>query len=214
MHIYKIAPLILALSVNVFAAASKEDKKISSEILSRYSSSAAVKMKAEKIENKKTLGTTTNEELEITYSQNKLHLLKKNPQVEVIYNKKVWIIEQPDLELDPSAKRKVTIISNIKSDFVNQITTLFSSPSQVLKKAKDIKKEKQKITIHVDSFNSNLKSLTIELDTKKKEISAISYVDDIDTETQISVKETSFLKKSPSKVFKFVKQKDDEVLSQ
>lgn len=214
MNIFKIAPLIFALSIPVLAAVSKEDKKISSEILSRYSSNAAVKMTADKIENKKTLGTTTTEELEITYSQNKLHLLKKNPQVEVIYNKKVWIIEQPDLELDPSAKRKVTIVSNIKSDFVNQITTLFSSPAQVLKKAKEIKKENNKITILVDSFNSSLKSLAVELDTKKKEISAISYVDDIDTETKISVKETSFLKKSPSKLFKFVKQKDDEVLSQ
>lgn len=189
-------------------------KSEASKILKKYSNSVGVKLLTEKEENKKTLGVINTEDIEILYSQGKIRLTKKDPETIVIYNKKLWIVESPDLELDPSAKRKVTVIKNLRSDFVKQLTTMFSEPNKILKKASDISDQDGRINVSVNELNEGIKKLILSLDSEKKEIVKIIYQDDVDNEITLKVQKTEFLKKVSSDSFKYIKKKNDEVLNQ
>jgi outer membrane lipoprotein-sorting protein len=112
------------------AKAAKPDslKTQAIQILKKYNKSAAVEIKTTKTEEKKALGTSLSSDGILIYSKNKINFTSIKPTAtEIIYNKNVWIIESPDLELDEKAGRKVTMLDSNKVTFIKTIADLFSA---------------------------------------------------------------------------------------
>lgn len=192
----------------------KSVKKTVKSILKPYSQAVAINFKVEKKEIKKTLGTESVEQLDAIYSQNKLVLTKKNPLTEIIYNKNIWIIENPDLDLDPSAKRKVTVFKNIKSEVIQKMTSLFSKPDQLLQAIDAFEQKDNILMISLKNKNEGFKKLQVEFNTTTKQMTKITFIDDIETETTLLISDVKFLKSAPKGVFKYTPKKGDEVVTQ
>lgn len=204
---------VCSAAVPVFAFTEKEKTEVL-KILKKYNNAAAVQMETLRTEAKKTLGTTKTSEVQILYSKNKINFLTVKPtRVEIIYNKSVWVIEEPDLELDENAGRKVTIFEASKASFVKAMAEIFSSPSSFLTKDTVIKTEGDDLILDINKFKSHsLKEVKITLDKSTKLIKKILIVDDIDTQTTIVFEKTEFLKSVPKNKFTYKKLKKDEIL--
>jgi outer membrane lipoprotein-sorting protein len=199
-----------------FAEKAKTDpnKAIAIKILKKYNSAAAVEMQTKKQVTKVTLGTTSDTEGILLYSKNKIHFSAEKPtKTEIIYNKNVWVIEYPDLELDDKAVRKVTTFDANKVPFVKTIAELLSSPEKFFTKDTIITEKDDKISIESDKIkNAALKKFVVVLDKKDQLISSILLTDDLNTDTTFNIQKTDFLKAAPKNKFSYKKIKTDETL--
>ncbi len=190
-----------------------EQQKKVAQILKKYKAAEAVEIKVNKSENKKTLGTNQNTEGVIIFSKGKVNFLTEKPfKTEIIFNKNIWIIEYPDLELDPKGRRKVTILKADKIIFLKKIAQIFSGSESTIKDFEIDNFDEDKINMHLKMTKmENLKHAAVRLNLSKNEISQIKITDDIDTETIFDFNESLFLKKVPTEKLVFKKKKSDEI---
>lgn len=213
---YSFIFLVLFASVFSQAAEKVSLKSQSIKILQKYSKAPEVVLDIMKTDMKKTLGTKTDVQGTLNYSQGKIfYVVEKPNKVEIIFNKKVWLIEYPDLELDPEGNRKVTVFDSNKVVFIKKMSELLSKPESALTKKTTYDSKENQITISLpDSKEQVVKDLKVVLNKKDQTIDTISFVDDIGTETTVKVNKTTFEKKSNSKKYSYKKQKSDETIKQ
>ncbi len=187
---------------------------IAIQILKKYNKVPAVEMKTVKKVSKATLGTKTQADGVLVYSKNKIHFITQQPtQTEIIYNKNVWVIEYPDLELDEKAARKVTMFESSKVPFVKSIAELLSAPEKFFDKETIIKDQGGLLTIETNKIkNTSIKKFSVVLDKKNQVISSLLLTDDLNTDTAFLIQKTEFLKKVPKNLFSYKKMKTDEIL--
>lgn len=210
IFIYAVTAIIFACSL----AQSSDLKSQATKILKKYNSAAAVEMKTLKNEEKKALGVSSSAEGQLIYSKNKIFFTTEKPnKTEIIYNKSIWIIEYPDLELDSTAGRKVTVFDANKVVFLKTMAELFSAPDKFLTKDAKISETETEISIQFKKVkDSTLKDLKVALNKKEKLITSIQLTDDLETVTQFTFTKTDILKSAPTAKFVYKKLKTDEVL--
>ncbi len=208
--------LIASFAIAKVAKSTKSDlnKAIAIKILKKYNSAAAVEMQTKKQVAKVTLGTTSDTEGVLLYSKNKIHFSTEKPtKTEIIYNKNVWVIEYPDLDLDDKAGRKVTTFDSNKVPFVETIAELLSAPEKFFTHKTVITEKNGQLSIESDKIkNASLKKFVVVLNTKDEIISSILLTDDLNTDTTFSIQKTDFLKAAPKNKFSYKKIKTDEIL--
>ena len=208
--------LITSLSFAKTGKSTKADlnKDIAVKILKKYNSAEAVEMQTKKQVTKVTLGTKTETDGVFLYSKNKIHFSAEKPnKTEIIYNKNVWVIEYPDLELDDKSARKVTIFDSNKAPFIKTIAELLSAPDKFFTKETLITEKDGQLSIESDKIiSTNLKKFVVVLNTKEQITSSILLTDDLNTDTTFSIQKTDFLKTAPKNKFTYKKIKTDEIL--
>lgn len=209
--------LILAIIfLSLFAHANKQKDPTINLILHKYSAAAGVKAQFVKTDFKKSLGIKKLSPGVMRYADGKINIeLSGEKKSEIIYNgSKLWIIEYPDLDFDPKAKRKVTEIDNHRPALAEQISGLFQNPNKFLKNFKTVsnKSTKKITTIVFESKDKVMQNFQIELNVQKMLINSIQFTDDVQTETRIEFSKTQFLKKPPEGIFEYKRKKDDEVM--
>lgn len=211
--------LFQGLFLNSIAVAKKDamaqaQKNQVLKILKKYNNAAAVSMKTERTENKKTLGTSAVSQGEIIYSKNKIYFLTDKPtKIEIIYNKSVWVVEYPDLELDDKAGRKVTVFQANKVSFIKTMAELFSAPEKFLSKEASISDFGDEMVLDLKKLKTEtLREIKVSLSKKEQVIKNIYLVDDLETQTSLFFGNTEFLKTAPKKKFVYEKIKTDEIL--
>lgn len=189
-------------------------KKQALQILKKYSKASAIEFKTQKNEQKKALGISTSIEGLLFYSKGKiLYSVLQPNKIDIIYNKDIWIIEHPDLDLDVNANRKVTYLGGHKIIFLKTFSDLFTSSENFLNDEVSLKKENDFLIINLNkSKKIDIKSLKIKLNTKLSVVDSIEIIDDLDNEIIFNFIQTKFLKKINSDKFIFRKLKTDEVL--
>ncbi len=203
------------LSSTFFGTAALADTKNQAlEILKKYNSTKAVKIKTHRTETKKTLGTTTTSDGELIYSKNRVYFVTDQPtKTEIIYNKDIWVIEYPDIELDENANRKVSVFGAEKAPFIKAMAEIFSAPKKLFGKDAVFSKNDDEIIIKLKEIkNTSLKELQLVLNSKEQNIKSISFIDDLMTSSVLSFEKTEFLKSEPKNRFVYKKLKTDEIL--
>lgn len=192
----------------------ESNKEMAIHILKKYNSTAAVEMQTHRQVTKKTLGTTVDTDGVLIYSKNKIYFKAEKPtQTEIIYNKNVWVIEYPDLELDDKANRKVTIFNSDKVPFIKTIAELMATPEHFFTEKTVITEKDDFISIESDKIkNASIKKFVVVLDKKEKLMSSILLTDDLNTDTIFKIQKTEFLKTAPKNKFNYKKIKTDEIL--
>lgn len=182
-------------------------------IFKKYKKAKSVQINVEKIENKKVLGTETKSKALLIYSDGKINFSTESPvKSEIIYNKNIWIVEYPDLELDPKAKRKVTILQAEKIPFLKKMTQILNGSIKLQKEFVISEESPESIVAEVKmAKNENLKKVKVIFDLKNENIKSIQTIDDVDTETSFILTDTLFLKTSFTEKLTFKKQKTDEI---
>jgi hypothetical protein len=190
------------------------NKSIAIKILKKYNAAGAVEMQTKKQVAKVTLGTTSDTEGVLLYSKNKIHFTAEKPvKSEIIYNKNVWVIEYPDLELDESGARKVTEFNSNKVPFIKTIAELLATPEKFFTKDTVITEKEGQLSIESDKIkNASLKKFVVVLNKKDQIISSILLTDDLNTNTIFNIQKTNFLKAAPKNKFSYKKIKTDEIL--
>lgn len=214
---FKAICFIAALFVFSVTLAGKKNKQTAIDrTLSKYSNAAGVKIKFSKTDLKKSLGIKKTVSGVMQYSNNKINIiLNDEKKLEIIYNgNNLWLIESPDLDFEPKAKRKVTQVKEQKPVLAQQIVGLFQKPSQFSKTFKIISEKTQaKLrTVTLETSDKNIQNFEVTFDESQHLIKSIRFVDEVQTDTTIEFLETEFLKKSPQGIFEYKRKKDDEVL--
>lgn len=216
---------IISLTVFLFtysissAAAVKnkfvEDQKKAEKILSKYAASSGIKIDIEKIDEKKTLGTKKITQGTLSVAGKKFNLTTfGDRKTEIILNaQKIWLIEHPDKDFDPSGKRRVTELSKNQPALAKQIVNLFSSPQKFFSNftVSNTEIKDDLLTLTLNPKSKELKSFQIVFDSKKTQLNSIQFVDDIETQTTLVFKKYDFESKLPAKLFEYKKLKTDEV---
>lgn len=209
--------LLILVTLGHFCVQAQDHKNLKAQsikIFKNHSQAAEVKFEITKKDIKKTLGTESSIEAVLNYSQGRIfYSVEKPNKVEIIFNKKIWLIEYPDLELDPNGKRKVTIFESNKVLFIKKMSELLSKPESALSSKTTYENANEKIIINLpDAKDQIVKQLKVVLNKKTETLDTISFEDDIGTETIIKFEKTTFEKKTDSKKFNYKKQKTDEVI--
>lgn len=189
------------------------------KILKKYAQSKAFKMSVQKTDAKKTLGTSQVSKGTLIFSKNKFNLeLASDRKTEIIYNgSKIWLIEYPDTDFDPSGKRKVTVLSSEQSILAKQFLNLFSDPKRLFTEFKVLEvitTDDKRTTIAFKSNQKSIKKFQVEFDDAKSLVSQVQFTDDVDTSTTLSFADTKFIKDTPKDIFKYKPLKTDEVANQ
>jgi outer membrane lipoprotein-sorting protein len=220
MKIYLFLIFSVFLSTG-FAVKSKAKKAkitepITTQILKKYSESAAIKAQFLKTDFKKTLGIKNTNPGELQYADGKINILiTGEKKSEIIYNgNHLWVIEYPDVDFDPKAKRKVTEIHDHKPALAQQIIGLFQAPEVFIKNFKTVSEvvSGKMTTIRFESKDKAIQNFEVEFNTQKLLINSIQFTDDVQTKTHIEFKQTEFLKKADGTIFEYKRKKDDEVM--
>lgn len=218
LRLLSLTALLFAYSVAAAAAVKNkfaEDQKKAEKILSKYAASSGITIEIEKIDEKRTLGTKKVTQGTLSVAGKKFNLTTTgDKKTEIILNaKKIWLIEHPDADFDPSGKRRVTELSKNQPALAKQIVNLFSSPkiffSNFTISSTELKDDLLTLTLNPKS--KELKSFQIVFNAKKSQLNSIQFVDDIETQTTLVFKKYDFSSKLSPKLFEFKKLKTDEV---
>ncbi len=191
------------------------EKKQAESILSQYSRSKSVKFEIEKVDEKKVLGTKKSTPGELTIAGAKFNLMTLGAtKTEIISTgKKLWLVEHPDADFGGASSRKVSDLSKKQPALAKQIVQIFSNPKKFIKSSqiKQASTQGDQLVLELQPLAKELKSFEIRFDKAQKQISEISFVDDVDTTTTVRFLKVTKLNKIPQKKFEFKKKSSDEV---
>lgn len=125
----------------------------------------------------------------------------------------IWNVQYPPKDLGgPVQVAKAKLDKNTKSQIL--ISTLIGK-EPIDKNFKIISEKSDKDTLNVElqplSGDLRVKGLTLDVDLKTKQITKISYKDDVDNTTEIQLKKTEFISKENKDLFKYKIPKDAQV---
>lgn len=209
---------MVAFSIESEAAVKNKfanDQKKAEKILSKYAAASGITIEIEKIDEKKTLGTKKVTQGTLSIAGKKFNLTTVGDRkTEIILNaQKIWLIEHPDKDFDPTGKRRVTELSKNQPTLAKQIVNLFSSPQNFFSSftISNAEVKEDLLTLTLNPKTKDLKSFQIIFDSKKSQLKSIQFVDDIETQTTLVFKKYDFASKLPAQLFEFKKLKTDEV---
>lgn len=186
--------------------------------LEKYFNAKALQFDIIKKDEKIALGTKSESAGVLKYKKGQIYLVQNGEKkIEVFYSNKVLtLVEYPDLDFDPKAPRKVTVLKNNSSPLVDTLVSLFSDAKAFAKNFEVIKQEKadSKIYLELKPKFADVKNLKLRFNSKSLELEEISFVDDVSTRTTIALKNSKFNLKLYQSDFKYKSLKSDEVLTQ
>ena len=208
--------VLLLLALSVFAKKAQISPTFAAEnILKQYNKKTGIELNIEIKTDKKSLGTSTNQNAILKSIGKKVFLaVEGEKKSEVIYNgEKLYVISYPDLDLDPDGKRKVIITKITDDNHMSVLSQLFSQPQAMFKKFKieKIEKETGEFELKLTSAKDDIRPLYLQF--SKKILSRIFYTDDVGTETTLVLSEPK-TGKFKSKIFNYTQKKTDEVITQ
>jgi len=201
-------------------AKSKEKKPASAvlvlkEVSKKYRSSKLVKIETDKKVTSELLGKTTTYQGEIYLSQGKFRWENEKPDQTLLLfdGDTIWNVQYPPKDLGGQVQvAKAKLDKNTKSQIL--ISTLIGKePIDKNFKIINEKTESEKLSVELQPLSGDLrvKDLSMEVDLKSKQITKISYKDDVDNTTEIQLKKTEFISKENKDLFKYKIPKDAQV---
>jgi outer membrane lipoprotein carrier protein len=189
--------------------------KVLKETSRKYRTTKLVKIETNKKVTSELMGRTTNYKGVIYLSQGKFRWENETPDETLLMfdGETIWNVQYPPKDLGGQiqvARAKLT--KTTKSQIL--ISTLIGKES--IDKNFEVINEKTVdniLIIELKPLTSDLrvKDLNLSIDPKDKIILKISYKDDVDNLTVVELKNTEFLKKENSGLFKYEIPKDSQV---
>jgi len=209
------------LILPVVAPAKGKEKKSPSamsvlkEVSKKYRNSKLVQIETDKKVSSELLGKTTVYEGRIYLAQGKFRWETETPEQSLLLfdGETIWSIQYPPKDLGgPAQVGKAKLGKNTKSQIL--ISTLIGK-EPIDKNFKILNSSKSENTLSIElqplSPDLRVKGLTLEVDLKSKQILKISYKDDVENMTVISMKKTEFIAKESKDLFKVKIPKDAQV---
>jgi outer membrane lipoprotein-sorting protein len=199
------AVIFLSLSVFNFAFAKKKD--IADEVLNKYKTAKLVKLDVIKRVKFEILGKEQVFEGKIFVSQKRFRWDTETPdRSQILYDgDTIWNTQYPPKELKSNPNvAKMKVDRNSRKQL---LLSLLLNNEPLSKNFKVLSRTQIDGVINVNlapkSSELNIKTLIVKIESKKKEISTISYTDDIGNVTDIEISKAVFLQSSDSKLFIF-----------
>jgi outer membrane lipoprotein-sorting protein len=206
--------LFLLVLQNTFAKTS-----VLQATLDKYSKAKTLQTEMEKTDEKIVLGTKSESKGSMLLEKNKIFISQDGEKkVEFYYNNKsLTLVEFPDADFGKDGKRKVTTMKKNIPPFVKSLLDLFSNPKNFNRDFK-VESETQKdneVTVQLKPVAiKNFKNFSLKLDAKKKQITELSFVDDVDTRTTIKFSNLKLNNKFKKDTFTYARKETDEVMTE
>ena len=194
------------------------EKTTALEVLQKYANAKHITVDIEKQDEKLTIGTKTISKGIIKYASEKIYLLLNSDKKTELYfkNGKLTLVDYPDEDFDKNGIRKVTIITKKTPAFLKSLIHLFSNPKTFFNEFKITESNLKNdiLTLKLKPNSDDLKKFELTLDTKRKTIESLSFVDDVDTKTSIFFKELNLKSKISKMTFEYKSKSSDQVVAQ
>ena len=218
--LFKIYFLFIFFPLFVLAKPEKtaNPKKQAMVVMEHFSKAKNISAHIEKIDEKPTLGSKTTSAGMLKYSGGKFYLQLNADQKTELYfkDRRLTLVDYPDLELDKNGVRKVTHVLGKTPAFLNSLINLFSNSKSFFKQFKiiDTSLVNGLLTLDLKPSLPNLKKFKIELNTTNKTIDKIEFTDDVNTQTTIKLSEFDLEEIIPKETFEFKVLKSDQEVTQ
>jgi outer membrane lipoprotein carrier protein len=185
------------------------------EISKKYRNSKLVKIDTEKKVTSELLGKTTNYQGVISLAEGKFRWENETPEQSLLLfdGETIWNVQYPPKDLGgPVQVAKAKLDKNTKSQIL--ITTLIGKePITKNFKILNEKTDQDIMTVELEALSGDIrvKALSLDVNVKSKQFQKISYKDDVDNTTEITLKKTVFLNKENKDLFKYKIPKDAQV---
>ena len=211
---------VLMSSPAVVLAKAKEKKPVSAVsvlkvVSKKYRNGKLVKIETEKKVTSELMGKTTNYQGVIYLSQGKFRWENETPEQSLLLfdGETIWNIQYPPKDLGgPIQVAKAKLDKNTRSQIL--ISTLIGK-EPINKNFKILSEKTADDILSVElqplSGDVRVKGLTMDVNVKSKQIEKISYKDDVDNLTEITLKKTEFISKENKDLFKYKTPKDAQV---
>lgn len=204
--------LFLFLSPQVFAAKSSEAL---TQITQKYRSTKMVEMNVEKTIKSDLLGKETVHKGKIYLAGGKFRWENTTPDETLLIfdGITIWSVQVPPKEFGSPVQVAKGVVSKKNKSQILISTLLGKEPLE--KNFKVLKQEKSgdktKVEVAPQGKDLMVKALNLLLDTKKKELSEISYLDDVGNLTTLKFSDVKFVKKEDKSKFRYQPPKDAQV---
>lgn len=192
--------------------------KVLQKALEKYSKASSIQFDIKKTDEKIILGTKSDSEGILKFQKNKIYILQNgDKKVEIFYADKVLsLVEYPDVDFEPEAKRKVTIIKSAPPPLIKSLLSLFSNPQSFNKEFSTVseKKENGLVVVDLKPKQKNIKNLTLKINSTELDLVELSFVDDVETKTTLLFSNLKINSKMNKNVFQYKSLKTDEVMTQ
>jgi outer membrane lipoprotein-sorting protein len=209
----KISLIISLLFLTVFAHANVLQRS-----LDKHAKATSVQYDIKKIDEKIILGTKSESTGVLKYQKARIYILQNgDKKVEIYFSDKVLsLVEQPDLDFDKSAKRKVTVIKKAVPPLVKSLLNLFSNPKNFSKEFPIVSQKENDgiVSVVLKSKEKNIKDLFLKINAKDFSLVELSFVDDVETKTSILFSNLKLNSKMSKSDFQFKPLKTDEVMNE
>ncbi|HEX7674521.1 MAG TPA: outer membrane lipoprotein carrier protein LolA [Bdellovibrio sp.] len=205
--------LVLGISVSGFAAKPKANETLQ-KLSKNYRTAKLVEMSVEKTVKLELQGRETKYEGTIFVANGKFRWENTKPENTLLIfdGTTIWSVQYPPKEFGGAPQ-----VARGKVDKKTKSQILISSllGGDIEKSFKVVKEDKSgdtsKIQVEPQGGDLQVKSLNLVIDTKKKQLTEISYQDDIGNLTTMKFSDIKFSKKADNSKFKFQVPKDAQV---
>lgn len=176
-------------------------------VFSKYQGASLVKMDVKKKVKSELMGKTQIFDGQIFISQKLFRWDVQTPEKSLIVfdGKSIWNVQYPPAEfksppniakmkLDQKSGKQILIATLLNKSSLNKNFKILSA--KAINGSVDYSLEPK-------TTDLSIKNLNVKVDSKKKQIQKISYVDDLGNLTEIEISKTTFLKKSNPQLFRF-----------
>ena len=211
-----VVNLVFAALFLMAATAQAKPSLALKQVTQKYRSAKMVEMTVNKVIKSELLGREIPYDGKIFLASGKFRWENKTPDETLLVfdGSTIWSVQMPPKEFGGSVQiMKGKVDKKTKSQIL--ISTLLGK-EPVEKNFKVLKEEKKSdgiVLLEVEPTGSDLtiKKLNLVLDTKKKELKEVSYVDDVGNATSLKFSNIEFLKKEDKSLFKYVPPKGAQV---
>lgn len=185
------------------------------EVSKKYRNSKLVKIETDKKVTSELLGKSTTYQGVISLSKGKFRWENETPEQSLLLfdGETIWNVQYPPKDLGGNVQvAKAKLDKNTKSQIL--ISTLIGKdPIDKNFKVLNEKTDNGILSVELQPLSGDLrvKGLTMDVDVKSKQITKISYKDDVDNTTEITLKKTEFISKENKDLFKYKIPKDAQV---
>jgi outer membrane lipoprotein carrier protein len=199
----------------VAISASAKPSRALKEVTQKYRNAKMVEMAVDKVIKSELLGREVTYNGKIFLANGKFRWENKTPDETLLVfdGTTIWSVQMPPKEFGGAVQiLKGKVDKKTRSQIL--ISTLLGKEpiERNFKVLKEEKKDNQAmLEIAPQGTDLTIKKLNLVLDTKKKELSEVSYVDDVGNLTILKFSNIQFLKKEDKNLFKYVPPKGAQV---
>jgi Outer membrane lipoprotein-sorting protein len=206
--------VFVAITLMAFSAQAKTSQALK-QVTQKYRSAKMVEMTVNKVIKSELLGREIPYDGKIYLSAGKFRWENKTPDETLLVfdGSTIWSVQMPPKEFGGS-----TQVLKGKVDKKTRSQILISSllgKEPIEKNFKVLTEEKKdgeaKLTVEPVGSDLTIKKIDLVLDTKKKLLTQISYVDDVGNATTLKFSDVKFLNNEKKSLFKYVPPKDAQV---